>query len=206
MKHLKELLVRHNVTQTALARVLERDKSAITNLLNGKRQLKADEVIKIAGFLNISELEVLGVDTDGNKSNVENDTSDEYRWIPFQTPPTVEAQKSQLVTQEGDYFYFYDGGTASEKTYALEVMSNALVLSGIMIGDIVISELDKPVKSGDIVVVQHYTNNETETLLRKYQPPYLVPHSSNPEFKRLHEERSNVHIISPVVKLVRIMG
>ena len=55
MKHLKELLIAKGKTQTELAAVLMRDKSAITNLLQGKRQLKADEVVKIAAFLQVSE-------------------------------------------------------------------------------------------------------------------------------------------------------
>lgn len=60
MEHLRILIKSRGVTQTQLARVLGRDKSAITNLLQGKRQLKAEEVIKIAQFMNISEAEVLG--------------------------------------------------------------------------------------------------------------------------------------------------
>jgi len=206
MDHLRELLIRCNVSQTDLAKVLGRDKSAITNLLQGKRRLKADEVVKIATFLNVSELEVLGINKE-QKIEIKEKTQapDERQWIPFQSPPSLELQQSNLVMQQGEFFYFYDGISATDKSYALEVTSNALVLSGFMIGDVVISELDRDIRPGDIVVVQHYNDNVAETLLRKYQPPYLVPHSSNPEFKRLHEDRSNVRMISPVIKLVRVL-
>lgn len=206
MDHLRELLIRCNVSQTELAKVLNRDKSAITHLLQGKRHLKAEEVVKIATFLNVSELEVLGIKKhEPIEYKTETSVPDEQQWIPFQTPPSLELQRSNYVIQQGEFFYFYDGSSATDKSYALEVNSNALVLSGFMIGDVIISELDKEIRPGDVVVVQHFNNNQSETLLRKYQPPYLVPHSSNPEFKRLHEERSNVRMISPVIKLVRIL-
>lgn len=206
MDHLRELLIRCNVSQTELAKVLGRDKSAITNLLQGKRRLRADEVVKIATFLNVSELEVLGINKEKH-IDIKQETSQppEQEWLPFQSTPSLELQQSHLVMQQGEFYYFYDGKSATDKSYALEVTSNALVLSGFMIGDVVISELDREIRPGDVVVVQHYNNDIAETLLRKYQPPYLVPHSSNPEFKRLHEDRSNVRMISPVIKLVRVL-
>ncbi|MCI5050268.1 MAG: helix-turn-helix domain-containing protein [Rickettsiales bacterium] len=208
MDYLRDLLIEHGKTQTELAQILERDKSAITNLLQGKRQLKADEVVKISQFLNVSVDEVLGL---GKPVKHRSDDmyrgggEDEFVWIPFQNKPSQDLLGHDQVTQEGDYYYLFDGSAATEKTYAIEVTSNALILSGFLIGDIAISELDRPIEPGDIVVVQHFNNNVSETLLRIYQPPFLVPHSSNPEFKRLHEERANVRMISPVTRVVRLL-
>lgn len=51
IEKLKELLEAHQVNQTQLARLLGRDKAVITNLLQGRRQLKAEEAVVIARHL-----------------------------------------------------------------------------------------------------------------------------------------------------------
>lgn len=56
---LKRLIDKHDVKQTDLARVLGRDKAVVTNLIQGRRQMKADEAIKIAAFLGVSLTDVL---------------------------------------------------------------------------------------------------------------------------------------------------
>ena len=45
--------------QNEMARRLNLDNSAITHLLNGKRQLKAIEVIPMATLLQVSPLDIL---------------------------------------------------------------------------------------------------------------------------------------------------
>ena len=45
--------------QNEMARRLNLDKAAMSNLLNGKRQLKAIEVMPMAELLQVSPLEVL---------------------------------------------------------------------------------------------------------------------------------------------------
>ena len=45
--------------QNEMARRLNLDKAAMSNLLNGKRLLKANEVVPLANLLQVSPLEVL---------------------------------------------------------------------------------------------------------------------------------------------------
>lgn len=74
--HLKQQLVEKNKTQADMARLLGRDKSAITNLLKGKRELKAQEVILLAEFLDLTVGQVLGVEKIPTKKSTASRRSD----------------------------------------------------------------------------------------------------------------------------------
>lgn len=195
MSKLKALLVENRVTQTELARLFGRDKSVVTNLLQGKRQLKADEATLIARRLNVSVAEVLGVNEKGGVR----DSS----LVRFQHAPQHSRGSDQIVEKNGEFYLAEHSG--SEKTYALEIKDDALNLAGVLQGDIVISELDAPCKEGQLVVVQHYDKSGARTLVRRLSPPLLEAHSSNKAHKPLHLDKDDVRIVSPVVKLIRLL-
>ena len=197
LDHLKELLKSHGVTQTQLAQVLGRDKSAVTNMLRGKRQLKAQEVVKIAEYLNISEAEVLGVQPESGIA--------ESTRIPFQGTPSAMVQKSQRIKKDGEEYFFEDDLPEGDKLFALEVKDESLNLSGFVSGDIVISAINQKVENGDFVVIQQYDGGGAKTMLRKYQQPFLVPHSTISTYEKLHEDRETVRIVSPIIKVIRIL-
>lgn len=206
MEHLKALLKSQNVSQTQLAMVLGRDKSAITNLLQGKRQLKAEEVIKIARHFNVSEAKVLGIEEVAPNSFVSSPAGmAEGEAIPFMAAPTERSGSAQAIQKKGETYFLNGLGAVTPSMYALEVKDESLNLSGFMIGDIAISDMNRPAKSGDVVVVQHYVNDAAITVLRRYDPPYLLPHSTLPDMERLHEARGSVRVVSPVIRLVRLM-
>lgn len=191
---LKGLLESHGITQTELARLLGRDKSVVTNLLQGRRQLKADEAKLIADVLGMPVGDLLGEARKG---------VEESGLIPFQHEP-VKARRARQVVEKNGKFYLEDNTGFSSKAYALEVRDDGLNMAGVMAGDVVISELDRPCKAGQVVVAQHYVAGAAETIVRKYEPPFLLPHSTNPAFRPLHLERDDVRAVSPVLKLVRL--
>ncbi|GEM_PF-1980657 len=258
MQHLKQLLIEKNISQTQLAHILGRNKSAVTNLLQGKRQLKAQEVVKIAAFLGVSESEILGLGQPslnqrmsavlaaGDHKHLEQQSGIAQpvvvekivervvkiptpqivekivevekiievekpvevavppMHIPFHGTPSVQMRKSQCVKRLAEGYGFEDVFFATDHSYALEVPDQALDLIGFMPGDVVLSELGAKVKKDDIVVVQWYQENRVTITLRKYEPPFLVPYSSQPDIERLHEARANVQIVSPVQRLIRL--
>lgn len=59
---LKELLKERGITQTELACILGRDKSVVTKLFQGWRQLKASEAVLIAHHLGVPIARVLGIE------------------------------------------------------------------------------------------------------------------------------------------------
>lgn len=197
MVHLKELLVAKGKTQSELAAALGRDKSAITNLLHGRRQLKAQEIPVIATFLGVSEAQVLGTEPLNGLAEPER--------IPFQGAPSVAMLRSGQLVEEQGRFFVTDALNATGSCYALEVRDHSLDLHGIIPGDLVICNPSRAPQPDDIVVVQLYQDDDTaQTLLRKYHPPFLEIHSTRDGFERLHEERGNVAILAPVIRLIRI--
>ena len=198
MSHLKKLLAQHGISQTDLANMLGRDKSVITNLFQGKRQLKADEAALIAQHTGVPVAQILGLE----------EASGGFReapaLIPFQHEPKHWKKNNNVVRKDGKFFLeVSDRLDYSAKSYVLEVQDNSLNLMGIIEGDLVISELSRACKPGQVVVVQHYQGAGAKTLLRKYEPPLLLAHSTSAAFPPLDTERDDVRLVSPVLKLIR---
>jgi transcriptional regulator with XRE-family HTH domain len=198
LSHLKKLLASHGVSQTDLARILGRDKSVITNLFQGKRQLKADEAMLIARQIGVPVTQILGIPEhrDG--------FMEPPLLIPFQHEPTHWKRHGNVVRKEGKFYLeASESGDYSPKAYAMEVSDDSLNLSGVLAGDFVISELDRRCKPGQLVIAQHYQGRGAKTLIRKYDPPLLLPHSTNAAFKPLNADKDEVRLVSPVLKLIR---
>ncbi len=196
---LRNLLKKHGISQTELAGLLGRDKAVITNLLQGRRTLKAEEAVTIARHLGIDVAQLLG------EKPSRGGIAEPEALIPFRQPPTKAKRNAQIVEKGGKHYLRDSGMQAAGKAYALEVKDDSLALLGFMPGDIVISELDTACKAGQVVVVQHYKGASAETILRKYEPPFLMPYSASAGFRPLHEKQDNVRLVSPVLKLVRLL-
>jgi hypothetical protein len=196
LSHLKQLLMSHGINQTDLARLLHRDKAVITNLFQGKRQLKAEEAMIIASHIGVPVAQVLG--------ELPHGLAEPKLLIPFQHEPETSKRHAGVVKKEGKFFLETDGPGYSPKAYALEVSDDSMNLLGILKGDIVISELDRPCKSGQIVIAQHYQGRGAKTVIRKYEQPLLLPHSTSPSFKPLRLDDANARLVSPVLKLIRV--
>lgn len=196
---LKELLKSRGITQTELARWLNRDKSAVTQLMQGKRQLKASEAALIAQNLGVSVADLLGVEERAAAQGVA-----ESVLIPFQAAPTQVRGKG--IIEKGGKFFIEESANFSSSAYALEVADDGLNLSGVLPGDIVISDLSHAPREGQLVVAQAYAQGGAKTLVRKYAPPLLVPHSTNAAHAPLNIDDDDVRVVSPVLKLVRVMA
>jgi transcriptional regulator with XRE-family HTH domain len=199
LQRLKQLLGRHGVTQSELAQILGRDKSVVTHLFQGKRMLKADEALRIAKRLGVSVEEVLGSPTPALAEGFE-----ESPLIPFQSAPQKLKRHPQVVQKAGQYFLDAQS-SPSPKAFALEVRDDSLNLAGILPGDVIISELDVACRAGQIVVVQHYKGAGAETLLRKYEPPFLLAHSTNPDFSPMQVQDKNIRLVAPALRLIRLL-
>ena len=199
MSHLKQLLARHGVTQTDLARILGRDKSVITNLFQGRRQLKADEAMLIAAHVGVPVAQILG----GEQQPA--GFSESAVLIPFQHEPERGKKLAGVVKKEGKFYLEVEENAGySPKAYALEVQDESMNLSGILPGDIVISELNRTCKPGQTVIAQHYQGRGAKTIIRRYEAPFLVAHSTLASFKPLSLENEEARLVSPVLKLIRV--
>ncbi len=204
MKHLKELLVAKGKTQSQLAEALGRDKSAITNLLQGKRQLKASEIPVIAAFLGVHETHVLGMpDAPAPKPVTDGGLQEAVR-IPFQGAPSAQTLRSGQIVEENGRYYYEETALPEAHCYMLEVRDDSLNLAGVLRGDLLLCDPKRTPQDGDIVIVQHYNEDgSAQTLIRGYQPPFLEVASTTPTHAKLHEDRANVAIMAVVIRLIR---
>ncbi|MER8380687.1 hypothetical protein [Mesorhizobium sp. M1399] len=91
--------------------------------------------------------------------------------------------------------------------YRARVMSDVLNLEHIRPGDVLDFDMKLEPRAGDIVVAQHYNlpRAGAETVLRVYQPPYLLTRSSNPavDQRPMLVDNERVKIMGTFVRLVR---
>lgn len=91
--------------------------------------------------------------------------------------------------------------------YRARVMSDVLNLEHIRPGDVLDFDMSIEPRAGDIVVAQHYHlhRDRAETVLRVYQPPYLLTRSSNPlvDQRPMLVDGERVKIMGTFVRLVR---
>ena len=199
MSHLKQLLIKHGVTQTDLARILGRDKSVVTNLFQGKRQLKAEEAATIANLIGVPVAEILGIREHGASHLMEAPLL-----IPFQHEPQQSRKRAGIVKKEEKFYLEVETSTDySSKAYALEVRDDSMNLMGILPGDIIISEMDRPCKAGQVVVAQLYQGRGAKTVIRQYDPPFLMPRSLTQTYKPVSLEDGQARLVSPLIKLIR---
>ena len=86
------------------------------------------------------------------------------------------------------------------------ITGRALEMAGYLPGDLVVVDLDRKAARGDAVCAQIYDldNDTAQTVLRLFEPPYLVAASSRAEFRKpdlVDDER--VKIMGVVVASVR---
>lgn len=122
------------------------------------------------------------------------------------------AQLQIAGLSEGDVAE-YDGDMPqmSEKPgnhrYRARITSDVLNLDGFQIGDIAEFDLSREPRPGDIVVAQKYHTNRfgAETVLRRYQPPFLITRSTNPAIDAtpLLVDNQTVLVMGTFVRLTR---
>lgn len=198
LANLKRLLSKHGINQTDLARILRRDKSVVTNLFQGKRQLKAQEAALIASHIGVPVAEVMGL-----REKAQGGFSETSHLIPFEGQPSRAKRAVNIIKKDGQYYLDDSEVQWSPKRFALEMRDDSMNLSGIMAGDIIVSEIDRPCKAKQLVVAQYYKGRGATTIIRRYQPPFLLPHSTSDEFKALSTEDDDVRLVAPVLKLIR---
>jgi lambda repressor-like predicted transcriptional regulator len=81
----------------------------------------------------------------------------------------------------------------------------SLDLEGILPGDVLITDQNRMARPGDIVCAQIYDHGagRAETAFRKYDPPYLIAHSTRGTFKPLLVDDDTVRITGVVDGVLR---
>jgi phage repressor protein C with HTH and peptisase S24 domain len=123
--------------------------------------------------------------------------------IAFQSEPTLNRHSESVIKKEGRYFLRLDEGV-SAGSFVIEVRDDSMNLAGYIPGDFVLSDLRMECQPGDIVIAQRYEGMGAETIIRRYEPPFLLAHSLNPSHRQLEIGKDDVRLVSPVLKCIRI--
>lgn len=88
------------------------------------------------------------------------------------------------------------------------IHTSLLDLHGILPGDVMIVDLNRRAKPGDIVCAQiyDYAAGRAETAFRLYDPPFLLSHSARRSTKPLTVDDDTVKVMGVVISLVRQFG
>lgn len=88
----------------------------------------------------------------------------------------------------------WNGRTLTPNQYVATVGSRVLVLAGVMPGDELLMDMAARPEAGDIIQAQVYGAADADTLLRLYDPPYLVTRSADDPPKPLPVDGERVRI------------
>jgi|GEM_PF-2033762 len=93
------------------------------------------------------------------------------------TGPSAKQRKDVIV----DALY---PGRPNADIWAVE--TSAMNMDGVLPGDLIITDLGLSVKDGDMVLAQQtdHKATKTQTLLRRYAPPFLLARSTEPGFDK----------------------
>lgn len=111
----------------------------------------------------------------------------------------------QLLGMNDDLLpYEQTGDTADQITpdqYRRVIGTRVLDLIGYVPGDILLLDMSEPATEGDVVDAQVYDRSGASTVLRYYDPPYLVTRSTQPELtaKPLLVDAERVRIAAVVI-------
>ncbi len=197
LENLRQLMEERGVRQIELAELFGRDKSVITHLMQGKRQLKAEEALKLAQHFKVPVSMILDETPVQGASGL----SEPMR-VPFHAPPRQHASSPQVTEENGAYFLQIE--SAAEDAFALEVADDGMNLAGVMAGDIVIASLKATCREGDVVVAQRYEGDGAVSIVRKYQGNQLMAMSTNPNHHSYRVDEDDVRLVAPVTRLVRL--
>lgn len=155
---LQALADQRNLTFSAMARKAGLTASTLTRLMNqdNVRALGGTTIDKICAAFGIAPP---GVD------HFEEDAK------PFGGPDPRQLMRMALDSPATDLW---------------RVSNDALEMAGYQIGDFLVVDMNARPVAGDVVIAQryHFTEGRAETILRIYEPPYLVAASTRPEYRK----------------------
>ncbi len=189
MNKLKELRVKYNMTQKALATRLNVSQSAISAWERGKFQMDSNMLIKTANFFGVSVDHLLG--------DVSESAREMKQFIVLPAKNISEIKSKGIlppsVIQRGEYICFTVIGDSMEPDMRE--------------GDIAVVQFDDGYETGDIVLVsigddyralQHVTKVETGVILKSLNPQYtLIPYS----YRQLRS--GNIYITGRLIEVRR---
>lgn len=124
-----------------------------------------------------------------------------YGEAPSKAPDFSEAELASYTSEVPTWWKV----ELAPKQGIWQVNTRSLELAGVLPSDVIIVDSGTTPKAGDIVVARVLTGASAETVLRLYDPPYLLTDTADPRSKRKPELVDNVRvsILGVQIKLFR---
>jgi len=191
------------LTSFDLGRVISRDRSAISKIINGTQRLTFEQAQSLAAALQVPLPEMLARSglagpTQARQAEPGFSESDAAAWIPG--PGLGEGAAVRSVAEAMGQRPGVD---------VWRVKSRAMALAGMLVGDFFLLDTFQAerVRPGDVVVAQVYSRTVATTVMRRFEPPVLVAASIDPEDGRVHVvDGVNVVVRGKVVASWRLPG
>lgn len=176
------------LTNDDLAQAIGRDRSVISRIWSGERQMKPSEVRAIAEKL------ALDIDIVIEKAGLNGGDILIQAKSVYQRPHSVEdaslwqPEEGSAVSETRDMAQLLGGARPGVDIW--QVRNNALILEGYREGDFLLVDHNAAprARAGEVVVAQVYDHQGggATTLLRRYEPPVLVGCGFDPDERTVH--------------------
>jgi transcriptional regulator with XRE-family HTH domain len=171
-------LKEQGISERALCVAAKVDVDTIRNVRRAQSALpKYETLVKLANVLGCSLAELTGEEALGGPmvNGVRLKGFEDIEATPFQ-PRAAQQSEPELAIQA-----LYPG---RPNTHLWEIKSSALNMAGFMPGDVLIVDLSRTAKAGDLVCAQVTFPEGVRTVFRFYEPPYLVARSTEQQYNR----------------------
>ena len=198
---------KRGLSQKALAERAGMNQQKIHLLENQQQSLRVEQVPAIARALGVKPVDILPEffvedrSIPGEVSDVEAEPFD-LDTLPAAPPPGVHVSPPRpdaAIAKAIDILI-----DNNPDRHAFTLRSRALELEGYKPGDILIIDMKKPPRNGEIVCAQIYAGLDATTVFRQYMPPFLLPASRAKKYREpLLVDNMRVKIMGTVIHTLR---
>lgn len=178
-----EILAEHGMTATALARQAGLAPPTLARFMKGGEDvthvLSTPTIAKIAAAV-------------GRTSPI----APEVRMRQGVAEPELAPYRPDADRPDADARLLSALAPGHNNAHVFQLRGRALDLLGYLPGDLVIVDLNATAEPGNVVCAQIYDRQQmrAETVMRLYEPPYLLAQSSDPRYRR-PEFVDNRHVV-----------
>jgi Helix-turn-helix. len=182
---IERILAAHGLSAGAAAKKAELAPTTLTRFLNGQTTAlpSTTTILKLSKTFNAVPPALGGNGGSGGEFQAPVATPQMRHYVAESELVSYQPQKGQA---DADTQLLAVLAPGRRNAHVFELHSRALDQLGYLPGDLVIVDLGATPEAGAVVCAQIYEWQQVraDTVMRVYEPPYLVGHSSDPRYRR----------------------